>query len=399
LADKPVRVSLVEARRLAIIAQHLDGPLPRPTRAAAMKIVRDIGYLQLDPTNVVARNPYLVLWSRLGRYDPKLLDDLLFKHRTVFEGSSLILPTSDLALHAEHTYGANAAGRRGPAAIDTWRTRNAAWLAKNTALRRTVLARLRRDGPLPLTAFEGRSVLSWTYGDVNAGQNVGLLLAILLRRGEVVVAGRRRGHRLWGLAEGWFPKVPAIPRTERPVTALKRSLRALGLATPKQLEWYYAFNHAFTRDDIKKLERAGEIVPVEVEGLPGRYLATPDITRRAKAARERFEGRTTLLSPFDNLIHDRDRLDELFSYFYRIEIYTPVAKRRLGFWAMPVLHGDQIVGSVDPRLDREAAVLTINRVVMQKGAQRSAGPAIRRAVDDLAAFVGATEVRWPRHAP
>src|SRR5437870_6374197 len=93
MRGETVRVSAVVARRLAITAQHLDGPLPRPTRAAALKIVRDIGYLQLDPTNVVARNPYLVLWSRLGRYDPQLLDDLLFKHRLVFEGPSLILPT------------------------------------------------------------------------------------------------------------------------------------------------------------------------------------------------------------------------------------------------------------------------------------------------------------------
>ena len=170
----PVRVSAVEARRLAITAQHLDGPLPRPTRAAALRIVRDIGYLQLDPTNVVARNPYLVLWSRLGRYDPQLLDDLLFKHRLVFEGPSLILPTADLAMHAD-AYGANAAGRRGPSAIDTWRSRNADWLARNTALRRSVLARLRREGPLPLIAFEGRAVQSWTSGDMNDEQNVSLM--------------------------------------------------------------------------------------------------------------------------------------------------------------------------------------------------------------------------------
>ena len=146
------------------------------------------------------------------------------------------------------------------------------------------------------------------------------------------------------------------------------------------------------------MERDGEIVPVEVEGAAGRYLATPDVARRARAVREGFEGRTTLLSPFDNLIHDRDRLLELFGYFYRIEIYTPVAKRKLGFWAMPVLHGDRIVGSVDPKLDRESGILVVNRVVMRKDAPRSAAPAIRRATEELAEFVGATGVRWPRRA-
>jgi uncharacterized protein len=396
VSAEPIRVSAAEARRLAIVAQHLAGPIPRATRAAAMRVVNDIGYVQLDPTNVVARNPYLVLWSRFGHYDTKLLDDLLFKHRTVFESPSLIVPTTDLALHAEHVYGAHAAGRRGPSAIDTWRSRNAAWLARNTALRRSVLARLRRDGPLPLTAFEGRAPQSWTTGTMDDEQNVALMLAILQRRGDVVIAGRRRGHKLFGIAKGWLPKVRPLPPPARAAHAIRRSLRANGLATPKQLERYYAFNHAITRDAIRALERDGEIVPVEVEGAAGRYLATPDIARRAKAVREGFEGRTTLLSPFDNLIHDRDRLLELFGYFYRIEIYTPVAKRKLGFWAMPVLHGDRIVGSVDPKLDRERGVLVVNRVVMHEDAPRSAAPAIRRVTEELAEFVGATSVRWPR---
>ena len=196
-------------------------------------------------------------------------------------------------------------------------------------------------------------------------------------------------------ADGWLPRVRLLSAPARAREATLRALQASGVATVRHLAWYYGFNQHITVAAISALEREGEIVRVVVDGVPGVFYTRSDIARRLRAVRGDWVGRTTLLSPFDNLIHDRARLEQLFDYFYRIEIYTPVAKRRLGFWAMPVLHGDRIVGSVDPKLDRETGVLTINRVVMQKDAPRSAGPAIRRAVDELAAFVGASSVRWP----
>jgi len=107
-----------------------------------------------------------------------------------------------------------------------------------------------------------------------------------------------------------------------------------------------------------------------------------------------WEPRTTLLSPFDNLVIDRERTHALFDYFYRMEIYVPPAKRRLGYWAMPVLHGDRIAGSVDPRLDRERGELVVNRVVLQPDAPRAVRRAIEQAVEELAAFAGARRVRW-----
>jgi len=393
-----LRLSLTDARRLAIVAQRLAGPRPRATRAGMLEVIRDIGYLQLDPTNVVARNPYLVLWSRLGRFDPKLLDDLQAKHKELFESPSLILPVSDLALHLTpaqrpHTV---AGLRRGPSSMDLWRTRRAEWLKRNVALRRKVMSRLRRDGPLLLSAFEDRAIVSWTSGDHEDEQNVTRMLAILQRQGDVVVTGRRRGQKLWAVADGWLPRVRLLSAPARAREATLRALQASGVATVRHLAWYYGFNQHITVAAIAALEREGEIVRVVVDGAPGVFYTRSDVGRRLRAVRGDWEGRTTLLSPFDNLIHDRARLEQLFDYFYRIEIYTPVAKRRLGFWAMPVLHGDRIVGSVDPKLDRETGVLTINRVVMQKDAPRSAGPAIRRAVDELAAFVGASSVRWPR---
>jgi uncharacterized protein len=361
---------------------------------------------------VVARNPYLVLWSRIGRYDPAILDALLAEHREVFETPSLLLPMSDLPLHAAtmHAYrGISASRGWGPSGRGKWSDLVADWYTRNAALRRRVLVRLRRDGPLPLTAFEYRESSSWTSGVWNSDRNVSLMLAILQRRGEVVVAGRTRGQKLWAVADGRLPKVRPLAPTERAREATLRALGAMGLATMKHLGYgskrtaegwlgrgYYAFSRHITMEAFTSLERDGRIVRVEVEDVPGVWFATSDVAKRARAVRAAWEPRTTLLSPFDNLIMDRDRVEQLFGYRYRIEIYTPVHLRTRGYWAMPVLHGDRIVGSVDPRVDRERGELVVNRVVLEPGAPRGAMPAIRRSVAELAEFVGATTTRWPR---
>src|ERR671935_121296 len=206
MTSAPVRISATDARRMAIAAQRLVAP-PNSTPGGVLEVTRDIGYLQLDPTNVVARNPLLVLWSRLGVYDR---------------------------------------------------------------------------------------------------------------------------------------------------------------------------------------------VRVEIDGVPSRaaYYGLAELPT-LREVREQWGERTTLLSPFDNLIIDRDRTEALFGYRYRMEIYVPPHLRKLGYWAMPVLHGDRIVGSVDPRVDRARGELVVNRVVLAPGAPRSAMPAIRRATGELAVFVGAKRVVWP----
>ncbi len=396
-ASGTIRISARDARRLAVTAQRLAGARRRATSAGALRVIKDIGYLQLDPTNVVARNPYLVLWSRLGAYDPAILDDLLARHRALFETPSLILPVSDLPLHAAtmQAYRHVKPGSGwGPSGRGKWAEVAARWVKRNAALRRDVLARLRREGPLPLVAFEDRAIVSWTSSGWNGDRNVSMMLSILQRRGEVVVSGRRRGHKLWAIADGWLPKVAPLPPRERARRAVLRSLNANGIATLRHLRRYYAFDRHLGADALASLVDDGSVVRVEVEDLPGTWYATSDVERRLRAIAGEWEPRTTLLSPFDNLIMDRDNAETLFDFFYRIEIYTPVRLRKRGYWAMPVLHGDRIVGSVDPRVDREKGELVVNRVVLEPGAPRSTMPAIRRTVDELAEFVGARKVRW-----
>ena len=400
-----VRISARDARRLAISAQRLAGPRPKPTRTGVLALIRDIGYLQLDPTNVVARNPLQVLWSRLGAYDPALLEKLI-RERELFENPSLILPTSDFAIHGAtiRTYrkATDPGGREGPyrkgdnAGGGTWAKRVRGWMTKNPHMRRAVLGRLKREGPLPLTAFEDRTVVSWTSGGWNDERNLTMLLAILQRRGEVVVAGRRNGQKLFGHAAGWYPKTRPLTSTALAQEATRRALRAVGVGTLRTLVRQYAFGRHATPAAVAALERSGDIVRVEIEGVASRapWYAPGDLERRLREVRDRWNGRTTLLSPFDNLIIDRDRTEQLFGYFYRMEIYVPPHLRTLGYWAMPVLHDDRIVGSVDPRFDRAEGELVINKVVVTPDTPRSAMPAIRRSVDELAEWVGADRVRW-----
>lgn len=361
-----------------------------------MQIVRDLGYLQLDPTNIVARNPVQVLWSRLGAYDNELLDGLL-RRGELFETPSLILPKSDLPIHsatmraykrATDPRGANKPyGRGDNTGGGTWAPRVRNWLTKNPLMRRQVLARLRREGPLPLTAFEDRAVVSWTSGGWNDERNLTMLLAILQRRGEVIVAGRKRGQKLWGVADGWLRGVESLPALEIEKRATERAIRSMGLATVKHLRWHYAFSRHITSRALASLEREGRIVQVRIESdgasiaarkriAPMRkapvtahrrrsiadavFYAPADIEKQLREARLDWDGRTTLLSPFDNLVIDRDRADLLFDFFYRMEIYVPQHLRKRGYWAMPILHDDGIVGTADLALDRAAQQLIAN---------------------------------------
>jgi len=203
-----IHASPRNARWLAIAGQRLTDTRPKPTRTAVLDVIRDTSYLQLDPTNVVARNPLQVLWSRVGAYDARTIE-ALFRRRDLFETPSLILPQSDLPIHlatmrayrrATEPNGETSQYRPGDnAGAGTWAPRVRTWLTRNRQMRGSVLARLRREGPLPLSAFEDRAIVSWSSGGWNDERNVTMLLAILQRRGEVMVVGRQSGQKLYGL--------------------------------------------------------------------------------------------------------------------------------------------------------------------------------------------------------
>ena len=295
-----------QARRIAVRAQLLDG-----SARGVLDAVRRLGFLQLDPIATVAPPQHLVLWSRLGAFNTAQLDRLLWKQRKLFEFNAFVYPIESLPLIQARI---RQKRRANQLARDRWRHE---FLKQNAAFGRYVLRELERRGPLLSRELEDRSAERidhrW-YGN----RYVGLMLQTLHVHGEVAVVGRRGGQRVWDLAERWYPDADIPPLAEAERQLQEWRFRALGV----------------------RLENGRWIAHHEAGDGP-----VPD--------------RATLLSPFDRLIHDRGRAEALFGFRYRLEMYVPKAKREFGYYVLPILVGDQIVGRAEPRFDRRSRTLKV----------------------------------------
>jgi uncharacterized protein len=376
----PLELSVDQARRLAVIGQRLS--LPRPKTIE--EVVRDLLAVQMDPTSSVARTEHLVLWSRLGRrYRPAQLEKLLWKDKTLFEYRAYIVPTADFGLHRE----AMRMFTKGDGARAGYVAR---WLVTNKAFRRHVLARLRRDGPLRTRDIESRVAEGWQTGGWNdRGNDTAMMLETLWRRGEVMIVGRDGQERIWDLAERRLP-VGEPRRPSRAVAreVLDRQLRAAGI---EQISRFGYLHGSQSRPvgwerALAELVRDGVAVPARVEGVRGEWYAHGDVLSK------RFRPRTALLSPFDQLIHDRVRTEKLWGFRYKLEIYVPPAKREYGYYVLPILFEDRLVGRLDPTFDRDDEVLRLRAVWAEPDAPAEAGPSIADEIADLAAWVGAARV-------
>jgi uncharacterized protein YcaQ len=308
-----VPVSVEEARRIAVRAQLLDG-----RGRGVLETVRRLGFLQLDPISSVAPPQHLVLWSRLGAFDTAELDRLLWEERKLVEWDAFVYPVEDLPI-------LKAFMRRCDRPLDL---RIIRWLKEHAAYRRYVLRELRERGPLLSREIEDapshkREEHRW-WGQ----RKMGLMLECLSARGEVAVVGRQGKQRIWDLAERWYPET-----------------ETLRLPTAKKLY------------EEKRFRALG------VRLLRGRLVAHPDAEDGPVPAR------VTFLSPFDRLVHDRDRLEALWGFRYRLEMYVPAAKREYGYYVLPILHGDRLVGRIEPVLDRKTRELGVKGVWWEPGEQ------------------------------
>lgn len=388
---------------MAVAAQRLSGTPRRSSPAAVLDVIRQIRCVQLDPISVVARSPLLVLRSRMPGFEPRHLDRLLWRDRSLFEywahAASIVL-TEDYAIHHYRM-------RNYPSAVDSWGREFGVWVERNDALRRSMLRELRRNGPMRVRDFAADAVAErWVSTGWTGDRNVDQMLKYLWMRGIVMVASRRGLEKWWDLTER---VLPAEARKERlrdlEVTrrAAVISLRALGVATPKHIEGHFTVRrYPELPRVLERLERAGEIERVDVDGQPGLWFVhAEDLPALERLGRGSWRPRTTLLSPFDNLIHDRKRALSLFDLDYKMEIYVPQAKRRFGYYAMPVLHGDRFLARVDPALDRERGRLVVNAVHSEDGVRpaREDGPAVAGAVEDLARWAGASTIELAGSVP
>jgi uncharacterized protein YcaQ len=379
----PLALDLRTARRLAVQGQRLAAPRP----ASIAEAVHDLTMVQLDPTHVVARTEHLVLFSRLGRrFRIGELERMLWTDRSLFEYWVHIVPTTDLWLHRESM---RRYPDRGPQSVLTRRRYTAEWLRANAGFRRYVLRELRARGPLRARDLEDRVADGWRTGGWNDdGRSVATMLDVLWNRGDVMIVGRDGQQRLWDLAERSLPmRERRRPAAELAREVLDRQLRARGVARVE------AFGSLFDgRPDgweraLAGLVRDGVAVPVRIEGVTrGEWYAHAELVERP------WKPRTVALSPFDDLVSDRDHTEALFGFHFRLEIYVPKAKRRWGYFVLPILRGDRLIGRVDSRFDRDARVLHLQRVHAEDGASASDGAAATRAVRELAAWLGARAI-------
>jgi len=374
-------LTLTEARRLAILGTMLAGP--RPT--SPLEVVEHLGKVQVDPTAVVARAEQLTIWSRLGSYDTGDLSRLLEADpRHLFEYNAFLIPTADLPLHRP-------AMLRFPRPEYSRGRYIREWLADNASFRDYILGELRTRGPLLTRDLDDRAVVPWRTGGWNDGKNLGQMLEFLWRAGEIAISRRAGTQRVWDLFERVLPAADPLPDEIVAIETMDRQLRNRGFADPG---FGTAIDYALPAREVglASLLADGVAVPVAIDGLPGEWLAHAEVLA---ALDEPWHPCTTLLGPFDPLISDRDRTETLFDMRFRLEIYVPAAKREYGYYVLPILHGDRLIGRIDPVLDRKRRVLTVNAVHAEPAAPKSAWPSVRAAIDELAAWIGADEVVLP----
>ena len=303
----PRKVSPEQARRIAVRAQLLDG-----SASGVLDTIRRLGSLQLDPIATVATPQHLVLFSRLGTYNTAELDRLIWDERKLFEWNAFVYPIESLPL-------IRALMRRSRRAVThSWDRRRKEFLRQNAGFRRYVLRELERRGPLLSRELEDRAAEPRGGHRWFGRRQVAQMLEALHRIGEVAVVGRRGGQRLWGLADAWYPETETVSVREAERALAEQRFRSLGV----------------------RLEK-------------GEWLAHLDVSD------EPVPDRVTVLSPFDRLVHDRDRAEALFGFRYRLEMYVPAAKREYGYYVLPLLARDQLVGRVEPRFDRKTRELEV----------------------------------------
>jgi hypothetical protein len=322
--------SVEQLRRIAVHAQLLDG-----SARDVLETVRHLGFLQMDPISVVATPQEFVLWSRLGAHDRTELDRLLWTERKLIEWDAFIYPMEDLPI-------LKARMRRLDRPADRWVV---AWLKEHASFRRYVLKELERRGPLLSREIEDHVEQKREDHRWWGARKMGLMLSLLNMRGEVAVVGRRGKQRVWDLAERWYPEVEALPLRDALQLIEERKFRSLGVKY---------FRRKFT------VHPDADDSPVPL--------------------------RTTFLSPFDRLIHDRSRTEALWDFYYRLEMYVPAMKREYGYYVIPILRGDKIVGRIEPVHDKKAGVLRVKDVWWEDGGKPAP---LRKPLQELGRFLGA----------
>lgn len=391
-----VSLSLDGARALMLAAQGLlKRPDKRATKLDVLRAIRRMGVLQIDTINVVARSPYLVLWSRLGNYETRWLDELLAEGR-LFEywaHEACFLPVEDYPLYRHRMLHAERQG---------WHY-NAAWVRAHRAEVERLLELIRMRGPVRAADFarnDGRAGGWWEWKTEKRA------LEMLFTSGELMIRRRQSFQRVYDLRErvlpGWDDAQLPSPEEMRRELAL-RAVRAMGVARAGWVSDYFRSDKRETLETVRALVRERALLTVEVEGWKEPGLVHPSqatLLRRARAGSLRAE-LTTLLSPFDPLVWDRARARVMFDFDYRLECYTPAPRRLYGYFTLPLLRRGALVGRLDAKAHRQDGIFEVKSLYLEDGLRPDEELAqdLAAAIKDCAAWHKTPQVLVRRVEP
>ncbi|MGD2174077.1 MAG: crosslink repair DNA glycosylase YcaQ family protein [Candidatus Brocadiaceae bacterium] len=349
-----MKLSLLKARRLAIHCQGLDGRWKLPTgKEGAARAIERLGYVQIDTIAVVERAHHHIIWPRCPDYTPEMLHELQAADRRVFEGHTrcaAYLPMSDYRYYLP--------GKRAYAGSK----RAQSFMKQNARLVEHVRGRIRDEGPLGSADFEAPPGRRGSWWDWKPAKRA---LEILLHAGELMVAERRNFQRMYDLTERVLP--PGIDTTppdpeQMARFVIRRVLSARGFARAGDIRWGWRPPQGLD-GAMEDMTRAGEVTPVQVADLEGQHYALTETLDAA--SRLRRPGRLHILSPFDSLVIHRRRLYELFGFECKLECYMPAAKRRWGYFCLPILWRHEFVGRLDAKADRKGRTLIVRRLMLE----------------------------------
>ena len=398
-----IKTTARSARRLAVAKQRLSGRLPSgASREEILQTIRELGYIQRDSVNVVAPSHILSIWARIGNFQLSDLEKLLWEEKKIFVHwtpmASLVL-TEDYLLY-------NSLMKRYPDSLSsswgTQRTQARKFMSEHMELGKRMLGELEKN-PLMPSEFKDypkakKSKVAWTHSS-----DITQMLHHLHMSGEVMVVGHQGNNNVWGLSEKFLPEWTdkrEISEEEFEREASQRAIRALGTATPKEINFYFVrgrYNNL--KKTLAQLQEESLIHRITVEEFgkrDERYVHDQDIELLDSLGTGNFEPRMSLLPPFDNLICSTDRTSRVFGFNYVREQFLPKEKRRYGTYVLPILLGDEFIGRIDPRMDYENSKLLINSVHAEENApaDREVVHIIRDKIEQMAEVLGADEVKF-----
>lgn len=376
-----IALSLGQARALHLAAQGLLAPPPRPARREDVRhAIARMQVVQIDTIHVVARSPYLVLFSRLGPYEPRWLDELLESAR-IFEcwaHEACFAPIEDYAIH-----------RRSLETRQHWFVNRARLLVRrDEAPMRALLAHVGERGPVRAADFErpkrARSGW-WSWKKEKAWLEAWLAL------GELMIARRENFHRVYDLRRRVYPAAETLelPTAEAAQRALvERAVRALGVTKARWIHDYFRTRPRLRDADLEPLLRDGRVERVTVEGWeePGYVHRDHLPLARRLVSGALAATHTALLSPFDPVVWDRERASAMFGFDYRLECYVPAPKRRHGYFVLPILRRGQLVGRLDAKAHRAEGLFEVKRLHLELGVRK--GEALDALLRDVAGAIG-----------